>query len=369
MQNRWLGFMMGAALGAGRLAFAARRPRRKQDDLRGQVALVTGGTRGLGFLIARELARQGCDVAICARSREELARASADLEREGGQVLAVKCDVSRQAQVEAMIDMVTARFGQIDILVNNAGIIQGGPVVSMTLEDFEEAMAVMYWGTVYTTLAVLPQMRERRMGRIVNITSIGGKVSIPHLLPYSAAKFATVGLSEGLRAELAKDGIIVTTIAPGLMRTGSHLNAFFKGKPLTEFGLFSLIGTQPVISMDAERAARQVVKALRRGEAERVLSIPATLLAHFHGAFPALTTDILALVNRALPDADGPTEKRRGMAMQDEVTIPFFNQLTRWGLSAARRFHQFPAPAAAAEAGETEAEAEQAALAAEAAAI
>lgn len=100
-------------------------------------------------------------------------------------------------------------------------------------------------------------MRARRRGRIVNITSIGGKVGMPHLLPYTCAKFATVGLSEGLRAELGREGIRVTTIVPGLMRTGSHLKAMFRGQHEQEFTWFSLGASLPLVSMGAERAARQ----------------------------------------------------------------------------------------------------------------
>ena len=125
-------------------------------------------------------------------------------------------------------------LGPIDVLVNNAGIITVGPFLEMDVEDFDQAMKVMFWGPLYTTLAVLPAMRARKQGSIVNITSIGGKVSVPHLLPYCCAKFAAVALSEGLRTELMPDGIRVTTIAPGLLRTGSHLNARFKGKQADE---------------------------------------------------------------------------------------------------------------------------------------
>jgi short-subunit dehydrogenase len=210
----------------------------------------------------------------------------------------------------------------------------------MTLTDYERAMGVMFWGAVYPTLAVLPSMIERRAGRIINITSIGGKVSVPHLLPYSAAKFAAVGFSEGLRAELAGKGITVTTIVPGLMRTGGYLNARFKGRRKEEFTWFSLSSTLPLLSMNAERAARQIVTAMKRGEAERILTFPAQLLARFHGLFPGATTDVLGLVNRlVLPDADGAeVETERGKEVNDQLQSPLLDTLTRLGYSAARRF-------------------------------
>ena len=162
--------------------------------------------------------------------------------------------------------MTTERFGRMDVLVNNAGIISVGPAQAMTRQDFAEAMDVDFWGTLNPILAVLPQMRERRGGRIVNITSIGGKVSVPHLLPYSCAKFAATALSEGLRAELARDGIVVTTIVPGLLRTGSYDQALFKGDHAGEYDWFSVSDNLPGQSISAERAAREIVRATRRGE-------------------------------------------------------------------------------------------------------
>src|SRR5262245_60855164 len=174
-------------------------------DLNGRSVLVTGGSRVLGLVLARELVREGARVAICARDPDELERARPDLEEHGGTVLAVPCDVGDVDRVGEMVEIVRRRFGGIDVLINNAGVIQVGPVEVMTLDDFREAMQINYWGAVHTTLAVLPEMRRRRAGQIVNISSIGGKISVPHLLPYSASKFALTGFSEGLRAELRND--------------------------------------------------------------------------------------------------------------------------------------------------------------------
>jgi len=312
----------------------------READLHGQVALITGGSRGLGYLLARELAGEGCRLALCARDEQELARARGSLETEGATVFTCPCDVSDHSQVERLIAETTRYYGRIDLLVNNAGLIEVGPAQTMTLTDYERAMGVMFWGAVYPTLAVLPSMIERRAGRIVNITSIGGKVSVPHLLPYSSAKFAAVGFSEGLRAELAGKGITVTTIVPGLMRTGGYLNARFKGRRKEEFTWFSLSSTLPLLSMNAERAARQIVTAAKRGEAERILTFPAQLLARFHGLFPGATTDVLGLVNRlVLPGADGAeVETERGIEVNDQLHSPLLDTLTRLGYSAAQRF-------------------------------
>jgi short-subunit dehydrogenase len=215
-------------------------------------------------------------------------------------VLTVSCDISAREQVQAMVHDVQHHFGRIDVLINNAGTIQVGPVELMTLNDYEEAMKVHFWGPLYTIFAVLPGMRQRREGRIVNISSIGGKVSVPHLLPYSASKFALVGLSEGLRAELAKDGIVVTTVCPGLMRTGSPGNASFKGQHRAEYTWFSIGDALPLVSQSAERAARRIIAACKRGDAEVVLSFPAKLATLVHDLFPGWTADVLGLANTLL---------------------------------------------------------------------
>jgi NAD(P)-dependent dehydrogenase (short-subunit alcohol dehydrogenase family) len=277
----------------------------RQYDLRDKVVLITGGSRGLGLTLARRLLHQGAHVAICARDESELERARSDLGQDDGRVLTVPCDITDREQVLTMVDNVEHHFGRIDVLINNAGTIQVGPVELMTLDDYEEAMEVHFWGPLYTILAVLPGMRQRREGRIVNISSIGGKMSMPHLLPYNASKFALVGLSEGLRAELKKDGIVVTTVCPGLMRTGSPRNAFFKGQHRAEHAWFSISDALPIVSQSAERAARQIIAACQRGDAQVVLSLPAKLATTVHGLLPGWTTDVLGLVNRLLPAPGG----------------------------------------------------------------
>jgi NAD(P)-dependent dehydrogenase (short-subunit alcohol dehydrogenase family) len=330
----------GGGLAAGMAARALLSAR--NGRLRGLVVLITGGSRGLGLSLAREFAREGCRVAICARDRAELDAAREDLGRRGADVLALECDVTDQEQVRRTVDAAVAHYGGIDILVNNAGVIQVGPVESMTVDDFEHAMRVMFWGTVYPTMALLPHMMEQRSGRIVNITSIGGKVAMPHLLPYTCAKFAAVGFSEGLRAEMSGKGVKVVTIAPGLMRTGSYLNAFFKGNRDRETVWFSIGATVPGFSMSAQRATRQIVNATKRGEAEKILTTPANLMARFHGLFPGLTADLLGVVNRLVLPAGRNPEQRTARETR-VLESPWLSAVTVLGRHAARRLGQHPA--------------------------
>ena len=277
----------------------------REYDLKDKTVLITGGSRGLGLVMAREFARHGARLALCARDVEELEHARLDLERFGAEVMVVRCDVRNKQEVNDMVAAVNTRFGNVDVLVNNAGVIQVGPLEVMTQEDFEQAMQAHFWAPLNTIMAVLPSMRQRKAGRIVNITSIGGKVAVPHLVPYSASKFALVGLSKGLRAELMKDGISVTTICPGLMRTGSPRNAEFKGQHRFEYAWFSISDALPLLTVSAENAARQIVRACKRGQAELVISIPAKIAVLFESLFPEAMYQILGLVNQVLPAPGG----------------------------------------------------------------
>ncbi|RKG90747.1 SDR family NAD(P)-dependent oxidoreductase [Corallococcus terminator] len=312
---------VGAAVGLGQML----RPRYSFKD---RTVIITGGSRGLGLVMARLLLKEGARVAICGRDNETLQRARAELEREGGDVLAVRCDVRDQVQVDAMVGAVHERWGAVDVLINNAGIIMVGPLESMTLVDFEEAIDVHLWGPLYTTLAVTPDMKRRGEGRIVNISSIGGKVSVPHLVPYSASKFALVGLSDGLRTELAQDGIKVTTACPGLMRTGSPRNASFKGDHEKEYAWFHISDSTMGVSMGAERAAHKILEACRRGDAEALVGMPAKLAAAGRALAPNLTARVLDAVNRLLPQDSNP-DRYRGSDSETPLSRSWLTEMSR----------------------------------------
>lgn len=292
--------------GAGLVAAARALSRHNPLDFRDKVALITGGSRGLGLLIARELAGEGARLAILARDAEELDLARRELAALGGhRVLALPCDVRSRDDCCWAVEAVAERFGRLDVLVNNAGVVQVGPLAHMTVEDFENALDVHFWGPLHLTLAALPHLHRQKGGRIVNVSSIGGKVAIPHMLPYVASKHALVGLSDGLRAELAQEGIYVTTVCPGLMRTGSHVNAQFKGKRDQELAWFAVSDSLPLTSMDARRAARRIVKACRYGEPHLTLTFQAKTAAAVATLAPGLTARAQELANRLLPGPAG----------------------------------------------------------------
>jgi NAD(P)-dependent dehydrogenase (short-subunit alcohol dehydrogenase family) len=227
--------LAAGALGIGAALLARGLRASRAIDFDGCQVVITGGSRGLGLLVARELGRHGAHITIAARDAAELDRARQDLAERGIDAATVVCDVGNRDEAARLIEDVVARTGRLDVLVNNAGVIKVGPIEHMDMRDFEEAMAVHFWGPLQTTLAALPAMRRQRAGRIVNISSIGGKIGVPHLAPYCASKFALTGLSESLRAEVAKDGICITNVCPGMMRTGSPFNAWFKGRHRDEF--------------------------------------------------------------------------------------------------------------------------------------
>lgn len=315
--------------GAGVMVAARALRRRPSIQFRDRVVVITGGSRGLGLLMARELAAEGARLAILARDGSELDFARRELAAIGGhRVLALPCNVGNKEEVNWAVDAAAERFGRLDIVINNAGVIQVGPLEHMTLDDFEEAMRVHFWGPLYATQAALPHFRKRGGGRIVNIASFGGRVAVPHLVPYCASKFALVGLSDGLRSELAKEGIYVTTVCPGLMRTGSHVNALFKGKRDEEFTWFALGDSTPLTSMAGKRAARSILEACRHGQPSLILSPQAKIGVAVANLAPNLTARVQELADRLLPGPNGE---------DGQESKPGWRSRSRWAPSLLTR--------------------------------
>jgi NAD(P)-dependent dehydrogenase (short-subunit alcohol dehydrogenase family) len=269
----------------------------------GKVVLITGGSRGLGLLIARRLAAEGARLALVARDQAELDRAADELQKIGAEVLTLRCDLLDRAQTEDAVEQAFAHFGTIDVVINNAGIIEVGPLEEMRREDFARAMDLHFWAPFNLLEKIIPRMRAGGGGRIVNISSVGGKIAPPHFAPYSTSKFALTGFSDALRNELVRDHIHVTTVTPGTMRTGSHVQAKFKGNQAAEEAWFNASATWPLISMSAERAARLIVDACRRGQSSLVLSLPARGAIMANALVPSLFGETMKLLNRLLPQA------------------------------------------------------------------
>ena len=328
--------LLGAAGVVG--AMALRRARGRGFSFAGRSVLITGGSRGLGLVMARQLVAEGARVTLLARESDELDRAAADLRQidSAAQVLTVRADVRQRRDVEYAVELAIGRFGRIDVVINNAGVIQTGPLDHMTLADYENAMNTHFWGPLHVTLAVLPHMRRQHGGRIVNISSIGGRIAVPHMLPYSASKFALTGLSDGLRAELAREKILVTTVFPGLMRTGSPPNATFKGRHEEEYAWFATASSTPGITIAAERAARQILAATRRGDAEVVLTVVAKLAILARAIVPETCARAMRVTDAMLPSATGPAGDvpKRGRDSESEWAP---SGLTAPTYAAARR--------------------------------
>ena len=312
-------------------AWLARELTRSRYDLTGKVVLLTGGSRGLGLELARVLARKKARLALVARDEEELGRAQDELRSAGAEVESFACDVRFQDQVQRSVREVVDRFGRVDVLINNAGILQVGPEETMRVSDYQEAMDTHFFGPLFLVQAVLPGMRQRREGRIVNIASAGGKVPTPHLLPYVASKFALVGWSEGLHAELRRDGILVTTVCPGLMRTGSPRHVAVKGRHRVEYALFKVLDSLPYVSMNAGAAAEAIVRGVELGRPELILTGSARNGARLQGLAPGLVSELLALGARLLPRRRSPEDLQRWSGAESEsgLTRSFVTGLTQ----------------------------------------
>ena len=266
-----------------------------------KVALITGGSRGLGLEIAREICARGGKVTLLARDAKELEHAKNELKRFATEVLAVQCDLLESAQIQSAVQQTLQHFPKIDILINNAGIIEVGPLGHMQFKDFDRAMRLHFWAPFILQFLVVPHMRAKGSGRIVNISSIGGRVAVPHMVPYSASKFALTGFSDSIRSELARDNIYVTTVTPGMMRTGSHVHATFKGDHAAEYRWFDWSRKLPFTSISAERAARKIVNACAHGTPVLVMPFTARLIIAANALFPNLMAHAMKMFNRSLP--------------------------------------------------------------------
>lgn len=302
----WKGLVLGAVVGYA--AVKANRARRR-ISFRNRTVVVAGGSRGLGLALARMLVAEGARVVILARAADELERALSDLKGQGNnrEVMALVCDVSHQQEVNDVIEQVVATWGRIDVVFNVAGIIQVGPWEHMLTRDFEQALDVHLWGPLNMMRACIPFMQLQKFGRIVNVASVGGTLGMPHMLPYAASKAALIGLSGGIQSEVSKHGIRVTTVVPGLIRTGSHVNAQFKGQHGKEFAWFASADSLWGVSLSAERAAKQILEACRYGDFYVSIGWAARLAQVVQAVAPNATAQALVMAELVMPGQDGHT--------------------------------------------------------------
>lgn len=320
------------------------------------VAVVMGASRGLGLLCAAQLAHDGNRVVLVSRSRERCERARDQLGQCGvplDRLVVKECDARDGEAVESLIRHIEDEFGPIEIGLHVAGIIQVGPWQAWTHADFTDAIDTMLWGPVNFCLPLARRMTQRGHGRIGVVSSIGGRVAAPHLLPYSTAKFAAFGFGQGLATELSGTGVTLTNVVPGLMRVGSHLSASFTGDQQKEFAWFSAGASAPLLAMNADRAARRIVTAVSHGRPVLTLTPLAIIGSRVAGVAPGLTTRVLGLMGRLLPDpdtqagaaapqsaADGTRHTQPGYAVRRGLRPAVrhtLDRLTALGERAARR--------------------------------
>jgi short-subunit dehydrogenase len=331
--------LIAAAAGAYATFLFARQS--APDTFRGRTVVITGGSRGLGFALARAFGAEGANIALLARSVEQLESAAQRLEAELGIVaLTVVCDVRRKDSVQRAIATIVSQTGRIDVLVNNAGVIHVTPFAHAHADDFADSLDTHFWGPYNTIRACLPFLARHR-GRIVNIASIGGRVAVPHLLPYTVGKFALVGLSEGLHAELAEHGVSVTTVCPHLMQTGSHRNALVRGQQAREATWFALGSSSRLIALDAQRAAKAIVAAARARRASLILGWQARAAVLANAAAPKLTARIAAAASRLLPAS---TAAASGDILRPSHTVNVGPVARLFPTRAARELNQVVAP-------------------------
>ncbi|WP_413577551.1 SDR family NAD(P)-dependent oxidoreductase [Bdellovibrio sp. HCB290] len=324
----------------GGFTYAMVRDQLRFRSMKKAVVAITGGSRGLGLVLAKEFVRQGASVALLARDNEELARAKKIVELfvPGADVLTIECDCTKPHQVDQAVSAILRYFGKIDVVVNNAGVITTSPIANTTKKDFEDSLDVHFWAPYYMNRACIPHMKSG--ARIVNISSIGGMVPVPHHAAYCTGKFALRGYSESLRLELMPKGIYVTTVCPGLMRTGSARNARVKGQFKKEHAWFSMMASAPLITMSAERAARKIVAAIKTGKAETNVSTPSRVMSLFHSHFPGIYADFGSIANWMLPN---PTnDLRTTLEGKDAESVVSRSVLTSLGERAAERNNEIP---------------------------
>lgn len=310
------------------------------------IALVAGASRGLGLAVARELGNAGQRVVITARTADDLRRATALLDAEGVSAIARVQDVGDAAAARELVADVETEHGPIETLITVAGMLKVGPLPDRA-EDYDEPIDTMLRGPINMVHAVLPRMRRRGHGRIGIVTSIAAIVPTPHLVPYTAAKYGAIGFAQGLTEELQGEPISVTTIVPGLMRTGGHWHADYTGRPGQEYAWFALLSSLPIISIAADRAAGIIVRGVLAGRTKIIFTPLARVGEVAYRISPRATVSLLGLTNRLLPrPADGHAP---GYIAARDISSSLYDRVTTLGRRAIDQLNQVGAHASGTE--------------------
>jgi short-subunit dehydrogenase len=192
---------------------------RKLTSYQSLTAVITGASSGIGRHLALRFAKEGARLALVARRADELESLAAEIRAAGGEAQPFACDVADRAAAERTCAAIRERFGAVDLLVNNAGYGHHRTFLEWDLDDMERMMRVNYFGSLYFTKLLLPQMVERKQGWVVFVASVAGKIATPEEAPYAATKFAVLGLAEALSLEVEDAGVHVLTVCPGVIRT------------------------------------------------------------------------------------------------------------------------------------------------------
>jgi short-subunit dehydrogenase len=255
----------------------------QRRSITGSRILITGASQGIGKALAEEASRRGALVLAAARSDALLRELADKVRAEGFAIETVHADVTNPADRQHMVEAALQHFGGVDILVNNAGIGATGHFAEASAERLRRIMEVNFFGTTETTRVFLPILKKGNKPAIVNISSIAGKRAIPARSEYSASKFAVQGFSDALRAELAKDGVDVLVVCPGLTQTNFSQNMI---EQKAKMQLDHMRG------MTSEQVARYTLRAIERGADETVLSFQARFIAFVARFFPRLADRI-----------------------------------------------------------------------------
>ncbi len=260
-------------------------------QIQGSRIVITGASQGIGRALALEAARRGARVLAAARSADQLRELAESVPRDAGQISTVQADVTDPDGRRRMVEAAVQHYGGADVLVNNAGIGATGHFTEASPERLRKIMEVNLFGLTETTRAFLPLLKYGRDPAIVNISSIAGKRGIPARSEYSASKFAVQGFTEALRAEVAKDGIDVLLVCPGLTQTNFSKNMLEQK---------ALMQMDHMRGMTAERVAIEIIRAIERGRREVCLTLSGRLLVFVSRFFPRLADRIAARKVRAL---------------------------------------------------------------------